>query len=86
MWKAVMNTDTYSLLTNYLREHYMGDVSIVVNIRRVCIIIMRKTRLNFSAGSLLSGPHEFHPLPRRGDSVEVTWAAGTSAYSSVFHK
>lgn len=69
IWKAVMNTDTCSQLTNYLREHYSRDVSIVANVRSVCIINMCKTWPHFSAGSvpLLSGP-EFHPLPRRGDN------------------
>lgn len=83
-----MNTDTCSLLTNYLREHYMRDVSIVVNVRSICIIVMQKTWLRFSAGSgpLLSGPEEFHALPRRGDGAAAARAAGTSTYSSVFHK
>ena len=83
-----MNTDRCSLLTNYLREHYRRDVSIVVNVRSVCIIRMQKTGLPCSAGSVpqLNGADEFHPPSRRGDSVEVMWGAGTSTHGSIFHK
>ena len=40
----------HSLLINFLGEHCTINVSIVINVRNVCIIITQKTCLHFSTG------------------------------------